>query len=181
MAWDLWRPGPRRAQRRAPVVSGLLAARSAGFTAVDAWAAPMAPDETADPGQWVWAFIGASSALRVLMIIRDRLISPFGVAAAARGPEYLNRLHLALTGQADAVTQDDFLFQIDRGDHEIVASANDTHLDCRVGVTTGGGEVVVTTTLQVHNTIGRLYWGVVRWVHPLVVRTILRRARVPAR
>jgi hypothetical protein len=180
VAWELLKPGLRPAVRRAPAVSDLLAARSPGFTAVDSWAAPMAPEETDDAGEWVWAMTNSMSALRVLMVIRDALVRPFGVAQAARGPEYMNRLHDVLTGQAEA--GDDYLFQkTDRGDHEIVACLDDSHLDCRLGVTTSGGEVVFTTTFQVHNLIGRLYWGVVRWFHPLVVRAMLRQARVPVR
>ena len=41
-------------------------------------------------------------------------------------------------------------------------------------------QVTVATIVEFHNVLGRLYFLPVRPVHPLVVRTILRRAAAPA-
>lgn len=58
---------------------------------------------------------------------------------------------------------------------------DDRHLDFRIGVRVDRKRVRVTTAVQLNNRLGRLYWAIVRLVHPLVVRSLLARARVPVR
>ncbi|WP_460758808.1 DUF2867 domain-containing protein [Nocardiopsis oceani] len=74
---------------------------------------------------------------------------------------------------------------------EVLLGTDSGHLDFRASVLVdtnsreGGGEegdgdnrdaVTLTTVVRLHNGRGRLYWAVVRPLHPLVVRAMLRRA-----
>jgi hypothetical protein len=96
------------------------------------------------------------------MRLRDLLVRPFGLAAAGEG---LPETGFPLLAKTDA---------------EVVLGVDDKHLSFRVGVTTAGGRATLTTTVTLAGRLGRFYWAVVRWFHPLVVRATLRQAR-PAR
>jgi hypothetical protein len=93
------------------------------------------------------------------MRVRDTLVRPFGLAT--------------MTDRDPPPTGFPLIAE---GDHEAVFGAHDAHLDFRVGVTTANGQVAFTTTVTVNNPLGHLYWSVVRWFHPPVVRTMLRHA-----
>jgi hypothetical protein len=93
------------------------------------------------------------------MRLRDALVRPFGLAAAGEG---LPETGFPLLAQTD---------------QEIVLGVDDKHLSFRVGITTGDGQATLTTTVTLLGPLGRLYWLVVRWFHPLVVRATLGHAR----
>lgn len=62
---------------------------------------------------------------------------------------------------------------------EVLLGTDQGHLSFRASVLLEERRVVVSTIVQVHNGRGRAYSAVVRRVHPLVVRAMLRRgARV---
>jgi hypothetical protein len=63
-----------------------------------------------------------------------------------------------------------------RTDDEVLLGTDDTHLDFRASVLREDRRVVLTTVVHVHSGRGRLYWGVVRHVHPVVVKAMLARA-----
>jgi hypothetical protein len=63
-----------------------------------------------------------------------------------------------------------------RTEDEVLLGTDDTHLDFRASVRCGADTVVLTTVVHVHSGRGRLYWGVVRHVHPVVVKAMLARA-----
>ncbi|GAA3011814.1 DUF2867 domain-containing protein [Streptosporangium longisporum] len=63
-----------------------------------------------------------------------------------------------------------------RDEKEVLVGVDDRHLDFRAAVRCDDGAVDVITFVQVHNTLGRLYLGPVRLVHPPLVRGLLRRA-----
>jgi hypothetical protein len=129
---------------------------------VDAWATPIEPRESDDPVEWAHAIFTLPRAVIVLMRVRDAVVRPFGLAA----------------GWGEGRRHTGFPI-IDRGPHEVVLGADDKHLDFRVGIVTAERWAVVTTTLRLNNHLGTLYWAVVKWFHPWVVRATLRRARPP--
>jgi hypothetical protein len=65
---------------------------------------------------------------------------------------------------------------IAREGDEVLLGSDSGHLDFRAVVRTEPEQVVLTTVVQLNNWRGRAYFGLVRLVHPLVVRSMLRRA-----
>ncbi|MGI5127182.1 DUF2867 domain-containing protein [Pseudonocardia sp. CA-107938] len=59
---------------------------------------------------------------------------------------------------------------------EVLLGSDAGHLDFRVSVRCEPRRTVVSTVVQVHNLRGRAYFGLVRLVHPVVVRGMLTRA-----
>ncbi|MFF4550585.1 DUF2867 domain-containing protein [Streptomyces sp. NPDC001435] len=51
-----------------------------------------------------------------------------------------------------------------------------SHLDFRASVLGDDSSVTLATAVRLHNTRGRLYFAVVRRVHPYMARRALRRA-----
>lgn len=69
-----------------------------------------------------------------------------------------------------------------RTDDEIVLGIDDHHLDVRVSVlkfTRGGAaRYAMSTAVKTHNLLGRLYMIPVGRIHPIIVRALMRDARV---
>lgn len=61
-------------------------------------------------------------------------------------------------------------------DTELMVGKDASHLNFRASVVIGEDAVTLATAVRLHNTRGRLYFAVVRRVHPLVTRLMLRRA-----
>ena len=61
-------------------------------------------------------------------------------------------------------------------EHEVLLGSDAGHLDFRASVRREPDRTVVTTIVQIHNLRGRLYFALVRPVHPLIVRAMLTRA-----
>ncbi|GAA4694788.1 hypothetical protein GCM10023215_35560 [Pseudonocardia yuanmonensis] len=62
-----------------------------------------------------------------------------------------------------------------RTDDEVLLGTDAGHLDFRVSVLREPGRVVLSTVVRIRGGWGRLYWGVVRHLHP-VVRSMLAAA-----
>jgi hypothetical protein len=161
LAWRLMRTGRREAWRAWPVLTELLQQHAGRIDFADAWMAFIDDGESDDPARWAVAITKFPSAIVRLIRLRDALVRPFGLAT-------MTDHGLPPTGFPVIAT----------GDHELVAGADDEHLNFRLGVTTGEGVVAFTTTVTINNRLGRLYWAVVRWFHPIVVGAMLRRAEV---
>ncbi|MDR1635339.1 MAG: DUF2867 domain-containing protein [Bifidobacteriaceae bacterium] len=157
-AWRLSRPGPRPVWRAAPVLTGLLAAQAGRIDYADAWSAPIRDGESTDPAAWAGVLAALPPPVQELMRLRDLLVRPLGLVAAGDG--------LPETGFP-------LLAQTDR---EVVLGVDDKHLSFRVGITTADARATITTTVTLSGLLGRPYWAVVRWFHPLVVRATLSQA-----
>jgi hypothetical protein len=61
---------------------------------------------------------------------------------------------------------------------ELLLGIDDTHLDVRVSLLKRAreGDYVVSTVVETHNRLGRLYMLPVSHIHPLVVKSFMRRA-----
>ncbi|MEV6006155.1 DUF2867 domain-containing protein [Streptomyces sp. NPDC051976] len=59
---------------------------------------------------------------------------------------------------------------------ELLLGKDASHLDFRASILVADDCVTLTTAVRLHNTRGRLYWAVVRRVHPAMTRWVLRRA-----
>jgi hypothetical protein len=109
----------------------------------------------ADPPAW----------FTILLAIRDRVMTPFGVKAS----------HALEAGDRIA-----FFPVLSRSADEIVLGADDRHLDFRASVLLRRADttvVVATTVVRCHNLLGRLYLAAILPFHVLVVTDSLRRLR----
>ncbi len=65
---------------------------------------------------------------------------------------------------------------------EVVLGIDDSHLDVRVSILktgqNGEQQCIVSTGVRVHNWVGHVYMAPVGRIHPLVVRAMLRWARI---
>ncbi|MGP8297740.1 DUF2867 domain-containing protein [Streptomyces inhibens] len=64
---------------------------------------------------------------------------------------------------------------VGRADGEILLGKDARHLDFRASILVADGRVTLGTVARLHNTAGRLYFAVVRLVHPFMARMMLRR------
>ncbi|MBL1099560.1 DUF2867 domain-containing protein [Streptomyces coffeae] len=62
-----------------------------------------------------------------------------------------------------------------RADGEVLLGEDAGHLDFRASILVESGHVTLSTVVRTHNTRGRLYFGVVRHIHPAMARMMLRR------
>lgn len=149
----------RRAVRAAAVeVTPVLAELAGRIDAADAWETPIRPEDAPDAPSWNRTLSTTEPRwVTPLLAIRDFLVRIVGLDQARH--DGVSRQFPVL-----ATAQD-----------EVVTGHDDTHLNFRVSTRpTERGTVVVTTTVTINNGFGRLYWGVVRFVHPFVVRSSLR-------
>lgn len=117
------------------------------------------------------AFERPAGWIRVLTQVRDTVMvgvgvkssSAIGIEAAARGPVigYFPVLSATPT--------------------ELVVGVNDRHLDFRAAIRlraadAGGRELVSTTVVHCHNTLGRVYLKIIAPFHRVIVQANLERA-----
>jgi hypothetical protein len=151
----------RRVVRSEPRRDGLLAGALPSVDAGDTWSTPLLPGDARDVATWNRAALGATPAwVTALMRLRDLVVRPLGL----RRTEETGR-----TGFPE----------IARAADEILLGVDDRHLSFRVGLRVAQGQLHLVTLVQLHNAVGRLYWSVVRWFHPLVVRALVRRVPIP--
>ncbi|MFE7777866.1 DUF2867 domain-containing protein [Streptomyces sp. NPDC057445] len=67
-----------------------------------------------------------------------------------------------------------FAVQAADGD-ELLLGEDASHLDFRASLLVGERDVTLTTVVRTHNRLGRLYFAPVRYIHPFMVRWMLRR------
>ena len=151
----------RRTVRAAPLTGGLLAAALPTVHAGDTYSTPLLTSDSTAVTDWERAVLGAAPGwVRALMRARDVLVRPFGLHRPTHGGRH-------------------GFPELARTRDEVLVGLDDRHLSFRVCVRVDAGWVHVVTLVQLHNTLGRLYWAVVRWFHPLVVRALVRRVPVP--
>jgi hypothetical protein len=120
--------------------------------AADAFAVAVPPGTPRDAQVWADAlFRSAPAWVEALMALRQTVV---GLVGIERG---------------DSSSFD----TVDRTADEVLLGTDSGHLDFRASVLREPDRVVLSTVVQVHNARGRLYWGVVRHVHPVVVRSML--------
>jgi hypothetical protein len=121
----------------------------------DAFAVGCRPDDPVDPQAWLDAvFHDPPRWVVAAMGAREALVGLAGIdrsRPSAFAP-------LARTGD------------------EVLLGMNERHLDFRASVLREPTRVVVSTVVQLHNARGRVYFALVRLVHPAIVRAMLDRA-----
>ncbi|MER5541071.1 DUF2867 domain-containing protein [Streptomyces sp. NPDC002586] len=127
----------------------------------DAFAVRLPPDAGTDAGEWADRFFAdPPSWIRRMLALRDALVGMFGLKT--------NDLEAAVPFP-----------ELTRTEREVVYGVDDRHLDFRASVHVArSGEDVrlsVATVVHQHSLFGRLYFLPVRVVHPLIIRSMLRR------
>lgn len=143
----------------------------------DAYAIRLPAGASTDP-ETLARFIFAQQPRWVgrLMSVRDLLVAGFGLKTAAQ------LQNPAVAGQHPRVG----IFRIyEKRPHEIVLGEDDKHLDFRLSVLHEtlpaaadgrAGQVVLSTVVQCHNRLGRLYILLIAPFHRAIVQAVLRRA-----
>lgn len=126
---------------------------------VDVVAAPLPLGATDDPRVWAaTVFAGGSTPvwIRIAMAVRQLVVPLIGVPRAGRDVFVVSCVQ----------------------DGEALISVDDRHLDFRAGVAvdTETRLVRLTTVVRLKGWRGRVYFAPVSVVHPVVVRSMLRRA-----
>ena len=167
-------PVRARVRRVAPPSDSMIASLFAGADLLDAYAIALSEACSHDVGQLARAVLGQPAPwFRVLIRLRDAAVAGFGIKtsrqlradAAASGGEHI-----------------DFFPVRARSTRELVVGEDDRHLDFRASVLLRpcpagpGMELVATTVVHCHNSLGRAYLAGIRPVHHLVVRSNLRQA-----
>lgn len=98
---------------------------------------------------------------RLLLRLRRLVTAPFGLSND--GPQAADKVGI---------------FPVEsETDHELIAGFDDQHLDFRVAVLSGDGQVFLATWVHPHNWGGRLYLGTILPFHILIARNALARVR----
>lgn len=143
--------------------SALLRHHLPAIDAADCWATPRHPAESEDPLEWARALLGrAPRWVSALMAMRNAVVAPLGLA--------IPRGSMPETGFPLVASSD----------REAVLGLDDSHLDFRVSVEVDAAEVRVLTAVHRKNWLGRCYWALVRHLHPIVVRGMIRSSTAPA-
>ncbi|WP_344654410.1 DUF2867 domain-containing protein [Cryptosporangium japonicum] len=149
--------GARRGGRR-PVAVAVPGEVSAGFGAADladAYAVRLGPGMPRKASAWLGATFGNPPGwVRAALALRQAAVPLLGIERAPRD-----------TFRPSAVT-----------DRTATVDADAEHLVFRAALVVDEQEVTLATLARAHNRRGRLYLAVVERVHPLVVRSMLRRA-----
>jgi RimJ/RimL family protein N-acetyltransferase len=125
------------------------------------WTTPLLPNDPNDPAEWAQMLFGGPPG--ALLRMRDLIVKPLGLEPSRT------------SGQSRTIFPQ---LAFDQG--ELMLGADDRHLSFRIGLKICDRTLHLTTTVQIHNRLGRVYWSIVRLVDPIVQRRILRRCPLPA-
>jgi hypothetical protein len=171
---DEGRGGPPRVVREVvpPIESGV----AGWFESADLADAFAIPVDAADAAKGVDNLARAAFGdpwVRQLIGLRDALVAGFGVKTSRE---------VRRAAIADKAERIDFFRILGRSDHELILGEDDRHLDFRLSLLLRarpegpGDEVVATTVVRCHNTLGRAYLVLISRFHRFVVVGILTRA-----
>jgi hypothetical protein len=110
---------------------------------------------------------------RSLLRVRDAVMSGFGVKTSGQ---------ISSEAKTSGKERMSFFPVESRSERELVVGEDDRHLDFRASVLLrlcadgSGDELVATTVVHCHNTLGRVYLALISPFHRLIVRSNLRRA-----
>lgn len=164
---------PPRVRQIDPPRESRLAPRYAGANLADAYAVALPAEATHDIAALAKAVLAHPAPWqRALLGVRDATMARFGVKTSrevgrdARGSGAVG-----------------FFPVLERAADELILGAPDRHLDFWVSVLRrpapagrAGPELVVTTVVACHNTLGRAYLSVILPLHRRAVRSMLSRA-----
>ncbi|MGW5880331.1 DUF2867 domain-containing protein [Nocardiopsis terrae] len=159
--WSAWvrllRIIGRPRTRPCPVPEGARLARGAfdGPHHTGAFTVEHRPGVSTDPQEWADAvFRDPPRWVLALLYLREALVGLVGIERAGRSA----------------------FDTLSSRPEEVLLGTDSGHLDFRVSLLVRERSVTLTTVVRLKNRRGRMYWAVVRRLHPVVVRGMLRRA-----
>jgi len=148
-----------------------LASGYAGADLADAFVIMLPSGATRDINGLAKEILAHPSAwFRALLSLRDGIVAPFGIKTTSR---LLN----------DAAREKIYFFPVlHRTATEVIVGDVDVHLDFQASILLGKAlpdgrqELILTTVVHCHNSLGRIYLFLIRPFHGVVVRDLMRRA-----
>lgn len=114
---------------------------------------PVSAHASTDPAEWAHALFHDPPAwVASALSVRDRVLLGLRATSQESFPE------------------------LARNEDEVLLGSGDRHLDFRASIRCSDGAVDLTTFVQIHNLLGRIYLWPVRLAHALMVRRMLSRA-----
>ncbi|MDR2930454.1 MAG: DUF2867 domain-containing protein [Propionibacteriaceae bacterium] len=134
------------------------------YDAADCWQTRLLAGDSHDPIAWTEAVTARPPKwVDALMTLRNGIVRPFGLITNSKS------------------SPDDRGFPVlGRREREAISGVSDSHLDFWVVTSIDDDMVRVATYVRLKNTFGKLYWSVVQFFHPLVVKAAMARAVVPS-
>jgi hypothetical protein len=157
-------------RRVAPSETCAIADWYPGANLVDAYSVPLAANH-GNVRQLANTVLGRPSPWAGrLMVIRDKIMKGFGVKTSKQ-----------IRGDRTHADRIDFFPVLSSTEHEVVLGEDDKHLDFRLSLiierTEGApDQLIATTVVRCHNTLGRVYLFVIRPFHTLIARSMVSRA-----
>lgn len=168
---DCQEPGATSTVSAVPLPPGSRATRFyPAPNLADAYAVHLPAGATHDPEALArFLFAGQAPWVARLLWLRDRIVALFGLKTTRE---------LQTTPEPATVRRVSFFRIYAQDADEILLGEDDSHLDFRVSVRCepGAQQLVVSTVVQCHNLLGRLYILVIAPWHRLIVRSALTRA-----
>ncbi len=153
----------------------MIASLFAGADLLDTYAIVLPEVVSHDVGQLARTVLGQPAPwFRVLIRLRDAAVAGFGVKTWRQ---------LRAEAEASGGEHIDFFSVRARSTRELIVGEDDRHLDFRVSVLLRpypsgfGMELVATSAVHCHNSLGRAYLARIRPIHHLIVRSNLERAQ----
>lgn len=166
---------PDRSVRAVPLPEASRATRFYPRTDLaDAYAVGL-PDGAIDDPEQLARFILAQQPpwIGALLKLRDGLVAGFGLKTVGQ---------LRQATPASGERRIDFFRIFETHPHEILIGEDDSHLDFRLSVMTQpapgaqGRQIVLSTVVHCHNTLGRAYIALIAPFHRRIVQASLARA-----
>ncbi|MCV9388730.1 DUF2867 domain-containing protein [Reichenbachiella ulvae] len=108
-----------------------------------------------------------------LLKLRNKIVGPLGLKTG-EAPDLTKDLKVGSTLGLFKV------FQI--SDEQIIMGEDDNHLNFRVQISNKGtaeNNIHVTTTVEINNWLGKIYFTFIRPIHPIVVKSLLKNVDKP--
>ena len=120
-------------------------------------------------------FLSIPDWIKAMMVLRNTLVSGLGLKTSSETDDY-QKIIEAFDGKLGSSIG---LFHVfDRSDHEIILGENDQHLDFRASLlltpSKDKQELAFTTTVVFNNTLGKVYFAIVKPFHVIVVKSMLK-------
>ncbi len=168
--------GALKARACPPPSDGDLATCLPGADYVDAFEAPLKRVDASIIELYAGVFARPPRVVVEMMRLRNLLVAPFGIRAGAdRNRNAIDARRQYVVGDRIGVWRL-YGLQLD----EILAGADDKHLDFRVSLLRRAGpagpSIIISTAVKTHNLLGRTYLRVILPFHRRFVRLMLDEA-----
>jgi len=158
-----------------PVTPDLTADLLDHITFVDCYEAT--PVHKQDLSEIYWAIFAHSPGwVTWLMNTRNRIVGILGLKTAS--PDEAKSAHtLPAKDKIEVGKRLGMFTLLHLSENQLVTGENDRHLDFRISLTWAGPKTIrMTTVVNTHNTLGKIYMAFIKPFHKLIARTMINTA-----